>query len=60
MDRLFDSVNGIGINPPYGKELRGSVKKESVHWEFWNEALDVLHSMEFTPVKGMFHQLKTG
>lgn len=38
----------IGINSPYGKELRGAVTKNSIHWEFWREAITVLESMEFT------------
>lgn len=49
MDRLFDSVNSSGTNPPYGKELRGAVKKNSIHWSFWREAVGVLDTMEFTP-----------
>lgn len=51
MDQLFDSVNSIGINPPYGKELRGTVTKNSIHWEFWKESITILESMEFTTSK---------
>lgn len=47
-DKLFDSVNGSSIKPPYGKELRCAVTSKSKHVSFWNSSLPILNSMYFT------------
>lgn len=46
---IFDSVNGAHTS---GKnELRSSVKKDSVHFEFWRYALRMLSKMNFLDPK---------
>ncbi|KAH9629123.1 hypothetical protein HF086_008572 [Spodoptera exigua] len=46
MDKLFDSVNGTKRNTKKGK-LRGPVKPNSKHFEFWREATSTIKNIRF-------------
>ncbi|KAI4462935.1 thap domain [Holotrichia oblita] len=47
VDKLFDSVNGSAIKPPFGKGLYCAITKDSEHLEFWHRALPVLQSIVY-------------
>ncbi|XP_022830991.1 uncharacterized protein LOC111359629 [Spodoptera litura] len=46
IDKLFDSVNGTKRNTKKGK-LRGPVKPNSKHFEFWREAINTIKNIRF-------------
>lgn len=53
MDKLFDSVNGVSLQPLKGKTLRTAVTKTSGHHEFWVNAIQVLKTMVVLKPKGV-------
>lgn len=46
MDKLFDSVNGAAVQPLSGKLLRVAITANSTHLDFWEEAMNVLNSIQ--------------
>ena len=46
-DKMFDSVNGVLINPLRRKPLRCAISDRSKHISFWNSCYPILNSMFF-------------
>lgn len=46
-DKLFDSVNGLTVEPQHGNVMRCAVRETSHHVDFWYEAIKVLQSVKF-------------
>lgn len=42
---LFDSLNGGG--PPQDQSLKGSINQNSIHFAYWNYAIEMLSNMNF-------------
>ncbi|KAJ8911831.1 hypothetical protein NQ315_012561 [Exocentrus adspersus] len=47
LDKLFDSLNSSRKTGPPGKPLKGGVQNDSVHIQFWYDAIKILESMKF-------------
>lgn len=52
INKLFDSLNGNTLNhPSVTCKYRCAVTPDSIHWPFWEEAIDVLNSISFVDRK---------
>lgn len=50
-DELFDSLNSNNQLSPSGKPLKGAVKRNSLHAEYWRNAMSVLKNMKYFSTK---------
>lgn len=69
MDTLFDSLNGHKVKSESSKPLKGGVREDTGHQQYWSETINILKTVKFMDprrkvfvqipsVKNLIHTLK--